>query len=69
MKIQSLEQESEKEGISKMLIKINNSCVINADNIVWININNEKMTIKLTDGTEHEAEANLLNKLLEIINK
>lgn len=52
-----------------MLIKINNSCVINADNIVWININNEKMTIKLTDGTEHEAESNLLNKLLEIINK
>lgn len=41
-----------------MFIKINNSCIVNTDNIVWIDVNNEKMVVKMSDGSEHATNSN-----------
>ena len=51
-----------------MFVKINNSCIVNTDNIVWIDVNNEKMVVKMSDGSEHATNSNQLNQFLEIIN-
>lgn len=61
-------QELEKEGRTDMFIKINDSCIVNTDNIIWIDVNNEKMVVKMSDDSEHATNSNQLNQFLEIIN-
>lgn len=51
-----------------MFIKINDSCIVNTDNIIWIDVNNEKMVVKMSDDSEHATNSNQLNQFLEIIN-
>lgn len=51
-----------------MFVKINDCCIVNTDNIVWIDVNDEKTTVKMTDGTEHAVASDKFQEAMNIIN-
>ena len=52
-----------------MFVKANDSCIINTAYIVLVDVDGDKMTVKLSDGTEHSVDAEKMQKVFGIINK
>lgn len=52
-----------------MFVKINESCICNTDQIVWIDASGEQMIIHLSDETEHAVQdAEKLNSAMRTEN-
>lgn len=55
-----------------MFIQVNENCIVNINEIVWIDVNDGKMTIKLTDGSEHSVSSENIEQMkhyMKVINK
>ena len=52
-----------------MFVKANDCAIVNTDHIVWVDVDGDKMTVKLSDGTEHSVDAEKMQKAFGIINK
>lgn len=54
-----------------MFVKINDSCIVNTDHIVWTDTTDKNMIVKMSDGTEHAVSSDRLEKIdstMSIIN-
>lgn len=52
-----------------MFVKANDCAIVNTDHIVWVDVHDEHMTCKMSDGTEHSVDTEKMQKAFGIINK
>ena len=53
-----------------MFVKIHDCCIINTDHVVWVDVaEDNKMTVKLTDGSEHVVQEDKFSTAMSIINR
>ena len=53
-----------------MFIKIHDCCIINTDHVVWVDVaEDNKMTVKMTDGLEHVVKEDKFSSAMGIINQ